>query len=173
MEQLQKQIVTITGALEREKTANAAGTISRAHDVREANLGAKEQALTHRDMQFQQKADYNGKLAMAHEQIRQHKMANEGKDLEAKKTAVDHSEREASMQQIHRKTLNDQQQSTETKQAEATDKSAQVLDALAKGQQAMMEALTQIAKIVSADRESELSVGPDGKKKARSRVVMQ
>jgi hypothetical protein len=47
------------------------------------------------------------------------------------------------------------------------------MERMADGQQAMMEAIAQVAKMAGADRESEIMIGPDGRKKARSKLVLQ
>ena len=53
------------------------------------------------------------------------------------------------------------------------DQMTAALTALAENQSAMMQAVQQVAQLAGAEREAELIVGPDGKKRSRSRVVMQ
>jgi hypothetical protein len=49
----------------------------------------------------------------------------------------------------------------------------QALAALAQNQAQMMQAIQQVAALAGAEREAELIIGPDGRKRSRSRVVMQ
>ena len=69
------------------------------------------------------------------------------------------------------KEVQGQLQALQKAQQGALTEMAKAIQALAANQQALMQAVQQVAEVAGAEREAELFVGADGKKRSRSRII--
>ena len=131
----------------------------------------------------QLRSDYQGKLVQqqtqqANEKISANaKQASMGLEQQFSGLMQQLKDQERSIQSMVEQAQNLEQQRVAT-EAESEDdvKAEEVLtlfEKLAQSQEQLMKAVERVAKIAAADREAEIFIGPDGKKKSRSRTVLQ
>jgi len=178
-----------------KRLLEAEQTITQLHaQVAQKNLelvGTKQAAdmsIAQKDVETKQavgqmRSDYQGKLVQ-----QQTQQANEKISANAKQASMGLEQQFSGlMQQLKDQeraiqSMVDQAQALEQQrvaaEAESEDdvKESEVLslfEKLAQSQEQLMKAVEQVAKIAAADREAEIFIGPDGKKKSRSRTVLQ
>lgn len=131
----------------------------------------------------QLRSDYQGKLVQqqtqqANEKISANaKQASMGLEQQFSGLMQQLKDQERSIQSMVEQAQNLEQQRVAA-EAESEDdvKAEEVLtlfEKLAQSQEQLMKAVERVAKIAAADREAEIFIGPDGKKKSRSRTVLQ
>jgi hypothetical protein len=189
--EMQESMIEATGEIERlriqlEELKAGQSIMSASHE-----LDTKGMEVQGRMTEHSMKTDYQGKLRQNEQQFGQ---KLQQKDAEIQNMGMQHSQQVQDLQgkmaeqtmgtqmQEHQNQMNQMLQQMQQIHQEITaseeedgseeEKSA-VLEELVKSQQMLMQAVAQLAQVVGADRETEVVMGPDGKKRGRSRVVVQ
>jgi hypothetical protein len=117
------------------------------------------------------KQNYEGKIKLHQEQL----TAKEGQLTEQKLQAmlVEITNQIGAFRQemAAKEQVGQAEQRAAAAPAEVGQKLEQAVAQLAEGQQAMMQAIVAVAKMAGAEREAEIFVGQDGRKRSRSRIV--
>jgi hypothetical protein len=148
-----------------------------------AEQGLKEQALgvdmKSKDLdgklqKHQMQTDYTGKLQMQQQQAAAKEQQLKDKMLQDQVGQMfqAHQQKVEGLVQPLMQSITEMQ-AAEQEDDMKIDESSKVIKALADNQAAMMQAIQQVAAVAGAEREAEIFVGPDGKKRSRSRVVLQ
>ncbi len=145
-------------------------------------------SIAKKDMETKQavgqlRSDYQGKLTQqqtqqANERITANaKQASLGLDQQFNSLLQQLKDQERSVQtMVEQAKLLEQQRAEAELESEDDVKESDVLDLfekLARSQEQLMQAVEQVARIAGAEREAEIFIGPDGKKRSRSRTVLQ
>jgi hypothetical protein len=189
---MQESMIEATSQIEQLKIENTAlkkGTElqSAANDLNVRGMEIQGKATEHA-----MKTDYQGKLQMKDQQMAQKEMGLAGKELalKSKEQQMNGDMQEMSLQQMLKDHLAQiDQKLLAAKQAEVEEDAAeneaaseeddvnkeamQLLMALTESQKKLQDEITKLTKVVAADRETEVVLGADGKKRGRSRVVYQ
>jgi hypothetical protein len=185
--EMQESMIEATSQIEQLKVENA--KLSAGQEIQGAtnDLAIRDMETQGRITEHAIKTDYQGKLNLQKQQMGGKVMSMEN-DMAAgdMQAAMDAHKQEVS-RMIEQALQGMQQQLAESKMAEREDAVGEAesdteekddgfkaaIEALLQGQQQMMASIEQLAKVTAADRETEMVVGKDGKKRGRSRVVLQ
>jgi len=147
----------------------------------EQSLDKKQTILDAKGREQQLQADYRGKTEMLKGEVSkmqdQNILAQVQQMLQQGKTELAQMLQGAKTEMgATQKVMAAKEQTADARAQAPIQAASQVeaaLQALAENQAAMMQAIQQVAQLAGAEREAELIVGPDGRKRSRSRVVMQ
>lgn len=178
VEQMRKQLTEMAGALEKKEIELTGLRQTQQLDQKAVEVKFGQQGLDHKAQQFQAKTDYQGKITMAKQQNDQTQQQLASKELQGLQQQI------AAMIDGWRQEVaaGDEKRKLEQEKAAAEEKDDEglrpMVEQLAAGQMALQEAMVglakevkEVARLAGAERESELIIGPDGKKRARSRIL--
>ncbi len=172
--EMQETVIEMTSALEQSRIENARLKAEQGLKDQAVNVDLKAKDLDGKLQKHQMQTDYTGKLQLQQQQAAGREQQLKDKLLQGEVTRLfqDHQQKVES-------TVQPLLQSVQQMQAEKEDDEmklgelSELVKSLAENQAAMMKAIQQVAQLAAAEREAEIYVGPDGKKRSRSRVVMQ
>lgn len=164
--EMQETIIELTAALERERIKGEALRSEAALEKQGLEVAGKIRENELRN-------DYTGKMRLQQEQFGQ-------KERKLRETVL-RGELEALLKQHQQQMqgalagVQKPLQESQTKFDEIMSlfaENARAIQALAQGQAGLMDAIREVARIAAADREAELFIGKDGRKRSRSRIVL-
>ena len=136
-------------------------------DIREMKFGAEKQIYDHECQMREQMQKREQEFAGKEQEMQAREQEFGAKELEYKTTTdLAAKEKDAAVADERIKAA---KQIEETQQV-TTDELQQAVQAMVEAITQTQEQLAELAKVVAADRESEIVVGPDGKKRGVSRV---
>lgn len=179
--EMQETILEMTGETERLKIENKQLKAEQAIATSQQGLEKQQMTLESKGREQQLQSDYRGKVDIMKGEMS--RMQDQNILAQVQQT-VDQAQQQIQQLIQGAKTEIGASQQVAAAKAQTADAKAQAptqmmdqmvaaLTALAENQSAMMQAVQEVAKLAGAEREAELMVGPDGKKRSRSRVVMQ
>lgn len=157
--EMQETIIELTAALERLKIENTALKNSRELAVEASNLDRKKVEVDGKLREHLLTTDYNGKMRLQQEQA-----------LKREQALKDKMMKDEIMRMIQQHTAAMEQQKAAVPDLSGLEAA---LQQLASSQTALMEGMDKLTRLVMAEREAEIFIGPDGKKRSRSRIVYQ
>lgn len=188
--EMQESMIEATSQIEQLKIENAALKKSLEIQAAATDLDVKGMEIQGRQTEHAIKTDYQGKLQMKDQQIgaERQQLAGEKQALDGERQMMqmksaesdlanmfkDHlmqvDQRFQQMQQMHQQM---QEEDDEEEDDGMDEELKAAIQALLAAQTQTQKSIQELTKIVSADRETEIEVGKDGKKRGRSRLVLQ
>lgn len=173
--EMQESLIEYTGEIERLRIENAALKTGKDLALQAGELRATKAETDGKIREHTLRNDYNGKM-----QLQMQQAADRERQIKERLL----KEQVGGLLQQHKSYVEGVAQKVEQSLAavekEDSMKVEKLAQLMAENQKSVTDAITalaqqiqQVARLAAADREAEIFIGPDGKKRSRSRVVMQ
>jgi hypothetical protein len=179
--EMQESMIEATGEIERLRIQNEELKAGQNILTASSDLERKGMEVQGRMTEHQMKTDYQGKMQMRDQQMAQKEQSFAQQQAQLKDQMLQdqigqmfqqhQSQMEQMMQQMSQ--VMQERDTVEAAKEEKPDTEDQLLQQIAESQKMLLEGLAQLVQVVSAERETEVVVGADGRKRGRSRIVLQ